>query len=448
MQKLNFFLLVLILCLYSGILSAQTHEMYEYTFNGNLDEVKGKKPSFIILGSSGQFIEENLPELSNMSKQVYMFSKNSGLQFNNTSSGNIIGESYSIELYFKFAQLNSWKRVIDFKNRNSDNGAYIFDGKLNFYKIVTSDIAPVKAEEYTHYVLSRDGNTKTVTIYADGIAKTSFKDTENDAVPGNDNVLNFFYDDLVVGNEASAGAVAFIRIFGYTLSPADVKKSYEELPKNIIGKVIATHIPEKKLEVTVIGKVLNSKTKQGMKAEIVFKSGIDGREISTGIHTDGSFKISLVPNSSYSYVVKAIGFIDFNDKIDLPASGEVHKTIYLQPIEVGHTMTLHSIIFMQGKSELLPESFPELDKLVQALHDNKTMEIEISGHTDNQGDPKKNLALSEKRVMMVKDYLVSKGIQESRIKGKGYGGSNPIADNSNPETRKLNRRVEFTILKK
>ena len=449
MKSISFQLFIILLSFfYSLDLCAQSHEMYEYQFNGNLNEVKRKKPSLTILGSPGQFVEEVLPELSNMPKQVYKFDKNNGLQFNNGTSGNIVGESYSIEIYFRFTELNSWKRVIDFKNRNTDNGCYIFNGKLNFYKIVVSDIAPVRAEEYTHYVLSRDGNTKEVTIYADGIAKTSFTDTGNDALIGSDNVLNFFYDDLVVGNEASAGAVAFIRIFGYMLSPPEVKKSYEELHKNITEKPITNNIPEKKPEVFLIGKIFNRKTKAGMKAEVVIQSMIDGKETSALIHDDGSFKISLQPNTTYTYVVKAKGFLDFNDKIDMPASGEIDKTIYLQPIEVGHTVTMHSIIFMQGKADLLPESFPELDKLARMLQENKTMEIEISGHTDNQGDPKKNLALSEKRVSVVKNYLVSKGIQQSRIKGKGYGGSKPIADNSNPETRKLNRRVEFTILKK
>jgi OmpA-OmpF porin, OOP family len=447
MRNLRFFLLAISL-IYQDPIFAQTHEMYEYTFNGNLGEVKGKKPGLTVLGARGQFIEEKLPELSDMPKQVYKFDKNNGLQFSNAASGNILGESYSIELYFRFNELNSWKRVIDFKNRKSDNGAYIFDGKLNFYKIVTSDIAPVRAGEYTHYVLSRDGNTKLVTIYADGIAKTSFVDSGNDAVLGNDNVLNFFYDDLMVGSEASAGAVAFIRIYGYLLTPSEIKKSYEELPEKITGKNTVQNQPEQKGTVTLNGKVYNAKTKEPMTAEIVFFSKADGAQSSTGIHPDGSFKIQFPSNSTYTYVVKAKGFMDFNDKIILPGEGEVSKDIYLQPIEVGQTVTMHSIIFMQGKYELLPESYPELDRLIHIMNENPSMEIELSGHTDNQGNPKKNIDLSMSRVKVVKDYMVFKGIKESRIKGKGYGGSKPVADNTDPETRKLNRRVEFTVLKK
>jgi outer membrane protein OmpA-like peptidoglycan-associated protein len=212
--------------------------------------------------------------------------------------------------------------------------------------------------------------------------------------------------------------------------------------------LMAQDLPQKNGLVTVTGKVYNAKTKEPMSAEIIFTSKADGAQTSTGIHPDGSFKIQFPSNSSYTYIVKAKGFMDFNDKLLLPGEGEVSKEIYLQPIEVGQTVTMRSIIFMQGKYELLPESYPELDRLVHIMNENPSMEIELSGHTDNQGNPKKNIELSLSRVKVVKDYIVSKGIKESRIKGKGYGGSKPVAGNTDPETRKLNRRVEFTVLKR
>ncbi len=57
------------------------------------------------------------------------------------------------------------------------------------------------------------------------------------------------------------------------------------------------------------------------------------------------------------------------------------------------------------------------------------------------------MKLSRERVEVVKQYLVDRGVEEKRIEGKGYGGSKPIASNKSEETRSLNRRVEFTILK-
>jgi outer membrane protein OmpA-like peptidoglycan-associated protein len=81
------------------------------------------------------------------------------------------------------------------------------------------------------------------------------------------------------------------------------------------------------------------------------------------------------------------------------------------------------------------------------MRSNPSVHIRLEGHTDNSGVPKHNLRLSKARVESVKEYLVDKGISAKRITGKGYGGTQPIADNTNEETRRLNRRVEFTITK-
>ncbi len=119
----------------------------------------------------------------------------------------------------------------------------------------------------------------------------------------------------------------------------------------------------------------------------------------------------------------------------------------LQPIEIGATVNLKSVLFQQSTFNLLPESNDELDLVVTLLKTNPKVEILLTGHTDNRGNPEHNQRLSQKRVERVKGYLVSKGINGKRIGGKGFGGSKPIASNDTEETRRLNRRVEFTIVK-
>ena len=76
---------------------------------------------------------------------------------------------------------------------------------------------------------------------------------------------------------------------------------------------------------------------------------------------------------------------------------------------------------------------------------NPNITIFLSGHTDNRGQSTLNIKLSDDRVNVIEAYLVSKGIDKKRVSGKGYGGTKPIASNANPESRKLNRRVEFTV---
>lgn len=111
----------------------------------------------------------------------------------------------------------------------------------------------------------------------------------------------------------------------------------------------------------------------------------------------------------------------------------------------GKVVILRNVLFGQGDYTLLPTSYGELNKLVRALLDNPAFLVEVAGHTDNVGDKRLNLALSENRAKVVATYLTRHGIAENRITAKGYGGSRPIADNSDDTKRALNRRVELVV---
>ncbi|MCS6823363.1 MAG: OmpA family protein [Cytophagaceae bacterium] len=204
--------------------------------------------------------------------------------------------------------------------------------------------------------------------------------------------------------------------------------------------------------VLVKGKTLNSKTNEPMEVLITFEKLSDGSLIGTARShpVTGEYQIVLPYGQLYGYRAEKQGYITINENLDLTIEQEykeLERNLYLAPIEVGQHIKLNNVFFAQSKAELLETSYPELNRLVEILKNNPTMEIELRGYTDNVGDKKMNLQLSEDRVKAVKNYLISKGISARRITGKGYGGENPIADNSNPETRKLNRRVEFVIIR-
>jgi OmpA-OmpF porin, OOP family len=119
------------------------------------------------------------------------------------------------------------------------------------------------------------------------------------------------------------------------------------------------------------------------------------------------------------------------------------------PIEVGKVVTLKDIFFESNRAELLPRSYVELDKLVQVLRENPEMEIEIIGHTDNVGDVNYNLTLSRRRATQVMEYIIRNGsIEPNRLQANGFGSSQPISSNETEESRQMNRRVAFRILKK
>jgi outer membrane protein OmpA-like peptidoglycan-associated protein len=163
-----------------------------------------------------------------------------------------------------------------------------------------------------------------------------------------------------------------------------------------------------------------------------------------------NIKISSQPKK-YFFVVHAEGYVSADQLFDVNALMENRDTSFtltMTPIEVGQTVRLNNIFFETGKATLLEESNSELDVLVELLQENATMEILISGHTDNKGNAKLNQKLSEDRVKSVDAYLVSKGIETKRLTYKGFGSTKPVADNKTEEGRAKNRRVEFKILKK
>ncbi|GAB4051110.1 PA14 domain-containing protein [Spirosoma litoris] len=111
----------------------------------------------------------------------------------------------------------------------------------------------------------------------------------------------------------------------------------------------------------------------------------------------------------------------------------------------GETFALRQVQFAQSSYVLLPESSAELDQLVAALQANPHWRINVAGHTDNVGDPRLNLALSENRAKVVMTYLIRHGVAEDRLTATGYGGTRPIANNEIESERSKNRRVEITI---
>ncbi|UFH54249.1 OmpA family protein [Spirosoma sp. KNUC1025] len=117
----------------------------------------------------------------------------------------------------------------------------------------------------------------------------------------------------------------------------------------------------------------------------------------------------------------------------------------LPDIKPGITFILHHVQFEQSSYVLLPESSVELNKLVRAMETNPQWHIHIVGHTDNVGDSRLNLALSEQRAKVVATYLVRRGIADDRITTEGFGGKYPLADNAVESERSKNRRVEITV---
>ena len=108
-------------------------------------------------------------------------------------------------------------------------------------------------------------------------------------------------------------------------------------------------------------------------------------------------------------------------------------------------MAAKNILFVTGSAKLQKSSYKGLNDVVKILQDNPDMKLSIEGHTDNVGSDDKNQVLSENRANTVKDYVVSKGIDASRITSSGFGETKPLADNKTAAGRQQNRRSELIL---
>ena len=128
------------------------------------------------------------------------------------------------------------------------------------------------------------------------------------------------------------------------------------------------------------------------------------------------------------------------------ALDDLGKIAAIKEEQRGMVITLTgNVLFESGKWALLPGAQIKLNEVAEALKINKDRDMTIEGHTDNQGNRQANVDLGQHRAESVKDYIVSRGVDGSRVKAVGIGQDRPIADNGNPEGRANNRRVEIIV---
>lgn len=204
--------------------------------------------------------------------------------------------------------------------------------------------------------------------------------------------------------------------------------------------------------VLISGKVVNERNMQPVEARIVWELLPEGKEvgIARSDPSNGNYKIVLPHGKKYGYMALAEGYYSITKYLDLTNLEQYtevdEQNLYLAPVMESQVARLNNVFFKDGTDELLPESICELDRFVSFLKVNKKITVEIAAHTDNIGDDKKNLELSQRRAEKVVEYCISKGIKKERLVAKGYGETQPIAFNGDEEGRAMNRRIEFKVL--
>lgn len=202
------------------------------------------------------------------------------------------------------------------------------------------------------------------------------------------------------------------------------------------------------------GKILNAETKEPITARITYQSLPYGNKM--GVINNSTYSFPMFDRERYSITVDAPGYMPAKFMLD-PAEASAFSLV--KDIELthgdahakkkhaaGNVMLLNNLIFEVNKNKIDPDSYPELDIVVNMMRENPNMVIQLEGHTDFIGNPEKLMKLSEERTEAVKTYLTSKKVSKSRIKTKAFGGTVPLSKDNTPEAHRLNRRVELRIL--
>lgn len=211
---------------------------------------------------------------------------------------------------------------------------------------------------------------------------------------------------------------------------------------------------------TIKGKLndkLTDKSIAGAKISLVADS-VGGKVIAVSYANDkGEFEFKLENLDENEKILMVVEQDNYQQKVlelgDISNETEIPLDLNLEPeIKKDKVIEFHNIYFDFGKATLKEESKEVLDRIVEVMNENPTLEIELSGHTDSQSSAGFNQKLSQQRADEAKNYIVSKGISESRIVAVGYGETrllNHCKDNvpCSEEEHAINRRIEVKVIK-
>jgi outer membrane protein OmpA-like peptidoglycan-associated protein len=192
----------------------------------------------------------------------------------------------------------------------------------------------------------------------------------------------------------------------------------------------------------------------GMKVAIYDEDGTNYLDIETD--ASGAYKACKLPLDKDLYIgaAKKPDYFSNTERFKITKGNDIVKDIFTQKIVIGKAIKVENIYFDPSKFDVREDAKAELDKLVSLMKNNPDIIIELSSHSDCKGPAAPNLTLSDKRAKASAAYIVSKGINKDRIKGKGYGETKLLNDcgcegkvesKCSDEQHAINRRTEFKV---
>ena len=197
----------------------------------------------------------------------------------------------------------------------------------------------------------------------------------------------------------------------------------------------------------VEGTLLDSLTNKPLSGIISIIDLDNGIEVASKyLRDDGSFDFDLIDESRYMMIIQSPDYFTIEKNFDLKQ--DTLFQIMTTVIDYSLPLIFRNIEFNERSAQVKPGMEGILDRIVLFLADHPDFKLKISGHTDAMGDPAFNMDLSQKRADAIKKYIMIKGkIPEDRIEAWGYGNTEPLKEELTEADRRINRRVEFKIIK-
>ena len=200
------------------------------------------------------------------------------------------------------------------------------------------------------------------------------------------------------------------------------------------------------------GKVIDENTAAPLNAIVTLVDNENGKVLSK-IYSDpttGDFELHIPHGGNYGVTTESVGYLFNSINFNLPKFAEYQEIdthIIMVKTEIGSKVVLRNIFFDVGKFNLKDQSISEIQNVQELLTKNPELKVQINGHTDNTGDANSNKSLSLKRANAVVDYLISKGVDQTRVSAKGFGSERPIVSNDDESGgREVNRRTEIEVV--
>lgn len=211
----------------------------------------------------------------------------------------------------------------------------------------------------------------------------------------------------------------------------------------------ARGVKESKLQATKTEALMKffvvDKDKGPVKGVVISLAAADGQKFyAEETDAEGYTEVLVPVGQKYEITYLSLGRKDIAANVTVTSEPKqnVKLTLRYKREQAPPPFILAGVVFDTNKATLRPESFPKLDVVLEFMKFKKSARVEIAGHTDNVGKPKANKLLSERRAQACRAYLISRGIEGSRLEAVGHGAEVPTASNDTEEGRQKNRRME------